>query len=415
MEALEAILEEARSAPLSEMQIEQLQGVLHTLGRLTQELEKKRTSIHRLRSLLFGPNSEKTEAVLKQKKSQENDTSKTATRGQEKQKKPKGHGRNGADAYQGAKRIQVSHGSLKSGDPCPETGCTGKVYRLSEPGVVVRIQGLPPLPATLYELEKLRCNLCGKVFTANPPEGTGEEKYDETAVSMIGCLKYGAGFPFHRLEKLEKNLGIPLPAATQWDLVKEASERIKPVYHAIIDEAAQGEVLHNDDTPMKILELMAENQTPAYRNNASKRTGLFTSGIISKREDHLMALFSLGVNTPARTFKRCWKKDPGNSPHRSRQLSQPRTPPLRRCGGELSRGSPLRVGDPGQGLQERCRGTAGEAVAPGSFDLSSAGKQTPDGGDARVVLAMFANCERNAKAKKLSRVRFSQPLGSVMT
>ena len=30
-------------------------------------------------------------------------------------------------------------------------------------------------------------------------------------------------------------------------------------------------------------------------------------------------------------------------------------------------------------------------------------------------LAMFANCERNAKAKKLSRVRCSQPLGSVMT
>ena len=30
-------------------------------------------------------------------------------------------------------------------------------------------------------------------------------------------------------------------------------------------------------------------------------------------------------------------------------------------------------------------------------------------------LAMFANCERNAKAKKLSRVRFSQPLGNVMT
>lgn len=316
MEALEAILEEARSAPLSEMQIEQLQGVLHTLGRLTQELEKKRTSIHRLRSLLFGPKSEKTEAVLKQKKSQENDTSKTATRGQEKQKKPKGHGRNGADAYQGAKRIQVSHGSLKSGDPCPETGCTGKVYRLSEPGVVVRIQGLPPLPATLYELEKLRCNLCGKVFTANPPEGTGEEKYDETAVSMIGCLKYGAGFPFYRLEKLEKNLGIPLPAATQWDLVKEASERIKPVYHAIIDEAAQGEVLHNDDTPMKILELMAENQTPAYRNNASKRTGLFTSGIISKREDHLMALFFTGRQHAGENLQAVLEK-------RSSELSAP--------------------------------------------------------------------------------------------
>jgi hypothetical protein len=294
LESLEAILEQARSAPLCETQIEQLQGVLHTLGRLTQELEKKRTSIHRLRNLLFGPKSEKTGAVVKRNKPQEHDTSKTAAGGQEKQKKPKGHGRNGADAYPGAKRIQVSHGSLKSGDPCPETGCTGKVYQLRDPGLIVRIQGLPPLPATVYELEKLRCHLCGKVFTADAPEGIGEEKYDETAVSMIGCLKYGAGFPFHRLEKLEKNLGIPLPASTQWDLVKAAAERFQPVYQAIIVEAAQGEVLHNDDTPMKILELMAENQTSASLKDASQRTGLFTSGIISKREAHLIALFFTG-------------------------------------------------------------------------------------------------------------------------
>ncbi len=316
MEALEAILEQARSTPLSEAQIDQLKGVLNTLGRLTQELEKKRTSIHRLRNLLFGAKTEKTEAVLEQKKRQENDTSKRGAGGQEQKKKPKGHGRNGADAYPGAKRIEVSHGSLNSADRCPETGCTGKVYRLPDPGVMVRIQGLPPLPATVYELEKLRCNLCGKVFTANAPEGIGEEKYDATAVSMIGCLKYGAGFPFNRLEKLEKNLGIPLPAATQWDLVKGACGQLEPLYHAILEEAAQGEVLHNDDTPMKILELMAENQTPASLKNSSKRTGLFTSGIISKSGGHLMALFFTGRQHAGENLQEVLEK-------RSRELSAP--------------------------------------------------------------------------------------------
>ena len=294
LEALEAILEQARSTPLSEGQIEQLKGVLNTLGRLTQELEKKRTSIYRLRNLLFGPQTEKTEDVLKQKKQKQNNKSKADVSGKGQKKKPKGHGRNGANAYAGAQRIAVSHASLQPGDPCPETGCTGKVYRLADPGLIVRIQGLPPLPATVYELEKLRCNLCGSVFTAEAPEGIGEQKYDETAVSMIGCLKYGAGFPFHRLEKLEQNLGIPLPASTQWDLVKGACRQLEPAYHAIIDEAAQGEVLHNDDTPMKILELMAENQTSASLKDASQRTGLFTSGIISKREAHLIALFFTG-------------------------------------------------------------------------------------------------------------------------
>ena len=65
----------------------------------------------------------------------------------------------------GRRRSQVPHGSLKSGDPCPD--CTkGKVYEVASPGVLVRIVGQAPVQATVYELQKLRCNLCGKVFTA---------------------------------------------------------------------------------------------------------------------------------------------------------------------------------------------------------------------------------------------------------
>jgi transposase len=52
----------------------------------------------------------------------------------------------------------------------------------------------------VYELQKLRCHLCGKVFTARKPEGVGVEKYDVTVASMIALLKYGSGLPFNRLE-----------------------------------------------------------------------------------------------------------------------------------------------------------------------------------------------------------------------
>jgi hypothetical protein len=31
------------------------------------------------------------------------------------------------------------------------------------------------------------------VFTAGPPEGVGEEKYDATAASMVALLRYGQG------------------------------------------------------------------------------------------------------------------------------------------------------------------------------------------------------------------------------
>ena len=85
----------------------------------------------------------------------------------------------------------------------------------------------------------------------------GNEKYDETAASMIGMLKYGAGLPFHRIEKLQGNMGVPMPRTTQWELVERASGLLDPVHQAMIDQAAQGELLHNDDTTAKILEYFA--------------------------------------------------------------------------------------------------------------------------------------------------------------
>src|SRR5207253_8112559 len=100
-------------------------------------------------------------------------------------------------------------------------GWEGKVYEQKEPALRIRVVGQAPLAATVYELERLRCNLCGEVFEAEAPEGVGEKKYDETAAAMIALLKYGSGVPFYRLAGLEKNLGIPLPASTQWEIVEE--------------------------------------------------------------------------------------------------------------------------------------------------------------------------------------------------
>jgi hypothetical protein len=123
--------------------------------------------------------------------------------------------------------VDVPHQELKHGDRCPECE-KGNVYGQKEPKVLVRIVGQAPLAATVYSLERLRCGACGQVFTAEEPEGVGPEKYDETASAMIAQLKYGSGTPFYRLEQLERHLGIPLPATTQWEIVEEAAEVIKP-------------------------------------------------------------------------------------------------------------------------------------------------------------------------------------------
>jgi len=103
---------------------------------------------------------------------------------------------------------------------------------------------------------------------------------------MIAQLKYGSGTPFYRLEQLQAQLGIPLPAATQWEVVEEAAELLKPARDELIRQAAQGEVVHNDDTNMRVLRLA--------RERSDERTGVFTSGIVSTGQGWKIALYFTG-------------------------------------------------------------------------------------------------------------------------
>ncbi|HLJ16349.1 MAG TPA: transposase, partial [Bryobacteraceae bacterium] len=262
LEELDQIIERGTQAPLSELESEKLKSALHALAGM---LAKPRTT-------------EKTKNVLEQPETlaPENDWPADKT---------PGHGRNGASSYAGAQKVAVPHPELHAGDACPSCE-KGKVYPQKEPRTLVRIVGQAPLSATVYELDRLRCNLCGEVFTAQEPEGVGPEKYDETTAAMIALLKYGSGMPFYRLEKLEQLLGIPLPASTQWEIVEEAAEVIQTARDELIRQAAQGEVLHNDDTSMRVLRLA--------REPSDERTGVFTSGIVSTKQGQRIALYFTG-------------------------------------------------------------------------------------------------------------------------
>jgi len=133
---------------------------------------------------------------------------------------------------------------------------------------------------------RFRCNACGQIFAASEPQSAGDDKYDVTAVAMIALLKYATGVPFKRLERLEGQLGIPLPAATQWELVAAAAKLLRPVLEELIRQAVQGSVMHNDDTHMRILQLK--------REPGDQRTGTFTSGIVSVAGTRRIALFFAG-------------------------------------------------------------------------------------------------------------------------
>jgi transposase len=297
MSELEAILERSKTTPMSEEEYQKLHAAMETLVFLTQELEKKRVSVQRLKQLLFGATTETTRKVMERIMDEASQSAESSGQAKETEprQKAKGHGRNGAEEYVGAEKVRVPHESLKAGDACPNCR-KGTVYESVEPGRLVRIRGQAPLGATVYELQKLRCNLCGEIFTAQTPPGVGSDKYDAESAAMIALLKYGSGLPFNRLERLEGSLGIPLPAATQWEIVRDSADMIKPVFEEMIRQAAQGRVLHNDDTTMKILGLAKGHKEPrdAEAAQGPERTGVFTSGIVSVLDDHRIALFFTG-------------------------------------------------------------------------------------------------------------------------
>jgi hypothetical protein len=305
-EELQGLLERARQGRLGEEDYRQLETTIHTLKFLMDLIGEKETTIRRLRALLVKPTTEKTRPVLEQAglpTPPPRPNPPPSGSESEGQKKKPGHGRNGADAYAGARRIQVPHGSLKPGDRCPNCE-KGKVYRQKDPGVRIRVVGQAPIQATVYELEHLRCNLCGDVYEAEAPEGVGEKKYDASAAAMIGMLRYGTGVPFNRLAGLEGSLGIPLPPATQWEIVAETAKLIRPVFDELVRQAAQGEVLYNDDTTMKILALARAHpravgaveveEVDEEASDSRRRTGQFTSGIVSTRQGQRIALYFTG-------------------------------------------------------------------------------------------------------------------------
>jgi hypothetical protein len=284
---------------------------------LVELLRAKTISIQRLRKMIFGSSTERTSAVLPSPTSATDTAVNTAspeegtTDGVEaatpasdparqntppQRSRKKGHGRTPAEAYTGCAKVFITHASLHPGDTCGECAA-GTLYRQSIWSPAVRLKGQPPVGGTVYQRERLRCNLCGHVVTAELPEEAGPDKYDPSVASIVAVLRYGEGMPWNRIQRLQRSHGVPLPASVQWELVRDAAETgPQAAFDHLQWLAAQGELVHNDDTTMRVLSLMekAKKQEP-LREDDPDRTGVFTSGILSRAEDRpTIALFFTG-------------------------------------------------------------------------------------------------------------------------
>ena len=372
--------------------------MLGTFVYVMLSLQNAKTSIKRFQRMLFGHRTEHKRNVLERAAAADDsrvpDASPSRCRptaghgaGAQARARRPGHGRNAAQAYSGAPIVECEHPELEPGDRCPQCD-KGKVYD-SPPKSLVKVVGQAPLGATVYKVQRLRCRLCDAIFTAPLPAAVASlPKYDSSCASMIAMLRYGNGMPHFRLEGLQASLYIPLPDATQWDIVVQGRAAPRAVFEELIRQAAQAPLLHSDDTPMKVLSLMAERERAEAGGVKPVAKAINTSGIVAVLQDdeqqRKVVLFFTGHAHAGKNMERvlahrAQELAAGDADvrraggqrrrrvhHHPGQLPGPWAAPGGRCRRAIPRGRPPRHRGPGRGLQARCARAARTSCRPSS-------------------------------------------------
>src|SRR5215510_4252845 len=286
-----------------------IEKLLNILLMIVSLLERKHTSIRRMKDLLFG---------MKEKKRGKDEAKNRAEEGQSgadgssqtdspkelassstcegnssiqevrKLKRP-GHGRKAASNYPGARIVRLNHPEMGPGDPCPESGCEGHLHQLERPNVKIYLTGQPLISATKYERSVLRCSDCFKRYVADLPEGVKEdERFDETADVAIALYKYSGGIPFYRQARMQESYGVPLPESVQFERCEEVANAALPVYRHLVELSADGKLFHIDDRRVRILSCYREDKDRSEK----ERRATHTSGFMVKGDgDRKIALY----------------------------------------------------------------------------------------------------------------------------
>lgn len=293
-EEIELLCKNISSSTLSPEESNLLIGLVHSNEWMKHVLIEGKLTIKRLKKL-FGVLTEKLENFREKA---------TPPPNPDEDKSPKNHGRLPESAYTGAEDIDVPHPDLSPGSECPEIACGGKLYEIKQAPIIIRVEGHPIASAKRYKLQSLRCNICQEFFTAPLPEGVHpDDKYDAGVKSLLLINKYFTAVPFFRQSTLQSFLGVPLPASTQWDLIKSAVPVMKPVYEALRQLAANGKGFYIDDTHAKILAQMKENRKAATKK---EKKACHTTGILSAGDEYVIYLFITDTLAAGKSFDKFW-------------------------------------------------------------------------------------------------------------
>jgi transposase len=89
-------------------------------------------------------------------------------------------------------------------------------------------------------------------------------------------------------------VGVPVADATQWDQIERVADCTYPVFEQLQTLAAQGEVIYQDDTHVRILSLIAENRQAQAEETPAERTGMYTTGLVVQQGEHTICLYMAG-------------------------------------------------------------------------------------------------------------------------
>ena len=294
-----------------------IEAMSHALPQIVASIEQARMTMRKLRHLLFGAKTEQTDRVCPPP----TPTAPPALLPPVPRAKRHGHGRRKAQDYTGAHWVEVPHPALTPGCRCPRCA-QGAVRAQKTKAIVLRIEASPPIAATGYRMERLRCDACGEVFTAPVPIAAGPEKYAPSVGVMIAILRYGTGVPHYRLERHQQSVGVPLPASTQWELMAPLCVQVQPIFDVLVVLAANAPLLQHDDTTMRILDLRRPGSATAAElaRLVPHRKGTFTTNILADVASHPVALYFTG-----------WQHAGENLAAVLRQRAADLAPPIQMC------------------------------------------------------------------------------------
>ncbi len=225
---------------------------------------------------------------------------KEKAQGKEKNWAPnKNHGRNAANDYLGCPITSVPFENefLKAGQ-CPDCASHNTKANISyhDPKVLVFLDSQPLISGKRYHFEKGRCSLCKSYFVAPFPEGLEKrQKYSFNCITSLAIMHYYAGLPFKRIETLQDSQGVPLPDATQYDLMNDFYlSVVNPVVSVLRQDAANGNNIYFDDTTVGVLEQISINKNAT---NKKDKKSAHTTALLSEYEGNRIYLFDTNTLT----------------------------------------------------------------------------------------------------------------------